>query len=49
LRNVRTHSRVANSSRWFYDKFADKYDSLISDERYDELMPFFLGVFRSTT
>ena len=30
----------------FYDKFADKYDVMISDKRYDGEMPFFNDVFR---
>jgi glycine/sarcosine N-methyltransferase len=30
----------------FYDRFADKYDVMISDERYDADLPFFKAIFR---
>ena len=31
----------------FYDRFADKYDVMISDKRYDADLPFFKKVFRT--
>jgi glycine/sarcosine N-methyltransferase len=34
-------------SKEFYNRFADKYDVMISNERYDEDMPFFNTVFRN--
>ena len=37
---------MENVSRDFYDRFASKYDVMISDKRYDEDLPFFNGIFK---
>lgn len=37
---------MKNQSSEFYDRFADKYDVMISDKRYDADLPFFNPVFR---
>jgi ubiquinone/menaquinone biosynthesis C-methylase UbiE len=37
---------MKSHSTEFYDRFADKYDVMISDKRYDREMPFFNNVFR---
>jgi glycine/sarcosine N-methyltransferase len=37
---------MENQSREFYDRFASKYDVMISDKRYDEDLPFFNSVFK---
>jgi len=37
---------MKNLSTEFYDKFADKYDVMISDERYNKEMQFFNNIFR---
>lgn len=37
---------MENQSRDFYDRFASKYDVMISDKRYDEDLPFFNSVFK---
>jgi len=37
---------LQGDSREFYDRFADKYDVMISDKRYDADLPFFKSFFR---
>ena len=37
---------MENQSTDFYDRFASKYDVMISDKRYDEDLPFFNSVFK---
>ena len=37
---------MKNQSREFYDRFASKYDVMISDKRYDEDLPFFNSIFK---
>jgi glycine/sarcosine N-methyltransferase len=37
---------MKSQSTEFYDEFADKYDVMISDKRYDREMPFFKNIFR---
>jgi glycine/sarcosine N-methyltransferase len=37
---------MENQSVKFYDTFASKYDMLISNERYDEDLPFFNSIFK---
>ena len=36
---------MRNDASGFYDSFANKYDLMVSDERYDEVMPFFRTIF----
>jgi ubiquinone/menaquinone biosynthesis C-methylase UbiE len=37
---------MENQSSEFYDRFASKYDVMISDKRYDEDLPFFNSIFK---
>ena len=37
---------MENQSTEFYDRFASKYDVMISDKRYDEDLPFFNSIFK---
>jgi len=37
---------MKSRSTEFYDRFADKYDVMISDKRYHREMPFFKSIFR---
>ncbi|HYM39480.1 MAG TPA: class I SAM-dependent methyltransferase [Thermoplasmata archaeon] len=36
-----------NSAMRFYDRFAGKYDLLVSDARYDQVLPFFVRLFEA--
>jgi SAM-dependent methyltransferase len=36
---------VGNDASEFYDGFADKYDVMVSDERYGKVLPFFTRIF----
>ena len=38
-----------NGAKQFYDSFADKYNLLVSDVRYDEDLPFFWGIFKKNS
>ncbi len=37
---------MENHSAEFYDRFASKYDVMVSDKRYDEVLPFFNSIFK---
>jgi ubiquinone/menaquinone biosynthesis C-methylase UbiE len=39
----------SNRAAKFYDRFASKYDVMVSDERYDEVLPFFNSIFKNHT
>ena len=36
---------MRNDSSKFYDDFADKYDTMVSDESYRQDLPFFKSIF----
>lgn len=46
LRSDLYFKHVKSQSTEFYDRFADKYDVMISDKRYDVDMLFFTSIFR---
>jgi SAM-dependent methyltransferase len=37
---------MENHAAMFYDRFASKYDVMISEKRYDEELPFFKSIFK---
>lgn len=37
---------MGNKSGEFYDRFASKYDVMVSDKRYDKQLPFFNNIFK---
>lgn len=37
---------MGSDAREFYDSFANKYDLMVSDRRYDKDLPFFLTIFK---